>query len=267
MNFSKFKQIENRSIVAYISPHMINNIDLKNPYVIAWWSAAFPGFGHLILGHYLLGIILIFHEIIINTLSGLNTAIYFSMIGDIKTAKQALDTRWILAYLAPYVFAIWDCYQKTIQHNEDYLITQQSGYEIVSNNFSVFGLNKLEPKKPITALIWSYLAPAAGHVYINRLSIAILIPWFVTVVYLSNLLPAVHYTFVGDFEATRNSINPQWFLYLPSMYGFIAYDAYVHTLEYNKIYKMQLRKFLEIRYQHHDFSIDGLKSSKEKLKG
>jgi hypothetical protein len=260
LNDSKNNTNESRNVVAFITPHSINNLDTKNPYVMAWWSAAFPGFGHLILGHYFLGIVLILHEIIINTLSGLNTAIYYSMIGEIETAKQTLDTKWIIAYIGPYIFAIWDCYQKTLKQNEDYAIAYQSGYEMYCKN-------RLDIKNPIVALIWSYLAPGAGHVYIHRLPIIFLIPWFVIVVYISNLLPAVHFIFVGDFENALKGLNPQWLLYLPSMYGFITYDAYIHTLEYNKVYKMELKRFLERRYQNYDFPFDGLKSSKEKLKG
>ena len=267
LNNSKYKTNEKRNIVAYISPHSINNLDTKNPYVMAWWSAAFPGFGHLILGHYFLGIMLILHEITINTLSGLNTAIYYSMIGDIETAKQYLDTKWILAYIGPYIFAIWDCYQKTSQQNEDYLIAYQSGYEIVSNNISVLCRSRLDIKNPIVALIWSYLAPGAGHVYIHRMPIIFLVPWFVIVVYNANLLPAIHFLFVGDFENALKGLNPQWLLYLPSMYGFITYDAYLHTLEFNQVYKMELKRFLEKRYQNHKFPLGSPISSKEKVKG
>lgn len=243
---------------------MINNISPKNPYVLAWWSAAFPGFGHLILGHYAIGIVLILHEIIINTLAGLNTAIYYSMIGEIETAKQSLNMKWIIAYISPYVFAIWDCYQRALGQNEDAMIAQKKGTHIISNEFSAFGLNRLEQKKPIVSLVWSFLAPFSGHIYINRTPIVLVVPWLVLVVHLSNLLPAIHYSFIGDFNSAINSLDPQWLLYLPSLYGFAVYDAYVHTLEYNSLCKMYQKDLLESLYQSKDFPINTLKISKEK---
>lgn len=35
-----------------------NYLHLRNPYVIAWWSAAFPGFAHISLGSYVAGFLL-----------------------------------------------------------------------------------------------------------------------------------------------------------------------------------------------------------------
>ena len=50
----------------FTSAFNTNYIHLRNPWVTAWWSAAFPGFGHIHLGVYLKGFILFFWEIIIN---------------------------------------------------------------------------------------------------------------------------------------------------------------------------------------------------------
>jgi hypothetical protein len=261
---TRYKKCDNPNVIAYIGPHVINHIDIKNPFVIAWWSAAFPGFGHLILGHYFIASILILHEIIINTMCGLNTAIYYSMIGEFHHAKQTLDTKWIIAYINPYVFAIWDSYQKTLNKNEEYIIAKQKGYEIVSNNFSAFCLNRLGTKNPIIASIWSFIAPGSGHIYIHRIPIAFLIPWVVYVTYFSNLLPAIHFLMVGEIEASTNLLNPQWLLYLPSLYGFMMYDSYLHTFEYNKLYKLQQKKQLEKAYQSPSFPIESLMCSEEK---
>ncbi|MCI3927212.1 hypothetical protein MO973_44275 [Paenibacillus sp. TRM 82003] len=242
-----------RAVIARIGSNMTNHLDLKNPYAIAWWSAAFPGFGHLILGQFLFGLLLVAHEAFINTVSGLNAAIYYSMIGDVEAATKALDTRWILAYLGPYIFSIWDSYQRTIQLNEDYRIAKQRGFYIAGAGSSAWGWNRLDPKKPLVAIVWSVLAPGTGHLYINRLPILLLMPWFVACVYYSQLLPAVHAVFVLDFETGRRVLDPQWLLFLPSIYGFFVYDAYLNTLEYNKLYKMHQSKFLERAYQSAGF--------------
>ncbi|MBU9723381.1 hypothetical protein [Bacillus alkalicola] len=39
---------------------------MKNPWVPAWWSAAFPGMGHIMLGSYVKGFILFTWEFVIN---------------------------------------------------------------------------------------------------------------------------------------------------------------------------------------------------------
>ena len=248
------KSTENyRNTIASISPFMINNIDIRNPYVIAWWSAAYPGFGHLILGNYFIGFILLIHEAVINKFSGLNVAIYYSFIGEFGQALQSIDTTWLLAYVPPYIFAIWNSYQRTKQLNEDYIIARQKGFEIYSNNIPLYSFNRLEKKSPYVAVFWSLLAPGLGHIYINRFLLVLLVPLLVLVLYHSEVLPAVHYTMIGHWDSARNVTDPQWLMNLPSIYGFMAYDAYLKTVEYNKLYKMYQQRYLEKTYQHRQF--------------
>lgn len=264
MSGSGFKRSDKHNVVAYINPFSINSIGIVKPGIIAWWSAASPGFGHMILGHYPIGIILIIHEIILNTLTGLNSAIFHSMTGDIEMAKQILNKKWIIAYICPYIFAICDSYFRTIQLNEDYRNAVRKGYAIVSRSYSFFGINKLDNKNPILAVIWSFLVPGVGHVYINRLPVIILVPWFIVVVHLSNLLPSIHHALLGDFQHAILTIDPQWILHLPSLYGFMMYDAYVNSLANNQIYKLQLKHTLERNYQNQDFSMGFFNHLKEK---
>lgn len=245
----------NRDIIAYISPNTINMTGQKNPGVIAWWSAAFPGYGHMILGSYVIGVILIVHEGVINYLSGLNSAIFYSFIGDFNTAKQSLDIKWVMAYVPPYIFAIWDSYQRTIQLNEDDMLARQGNYKIITKGTSALNINRLDIKKPVVAVCWTFLGPGAGHIYINRLPILISVPWFVAVTYFANFLPAIHHTLVGNFEAARAVADPQWLLNLPSLYGFMAYDAYLHTLEYNNLYKLYQKDYLQRTYQDTDYQM------------
>lgn len=250
------KNTENyRSIISSVNPYLINNVDIKKPAVIAWWSAAFPGFGHLILGNYLIGFILLIHETFINELSGLNSGIYYSFVGEFEQAMQAVDIKWLLAYVPPYIFAIWNSYQRTKQLNEDYIIARQSGFEIYSNNIPLYSLNRLEEKKPYVAVFWSLLAPGLGHIYINRILMYLLVPLLVLIIYQSELLPAIHHTLLGDFTSALNTTNPQWLMNLPSFYGFMAYDAYLKTVEYNKLYKLYQQRYLEETYQHRQFQM------------
>jgi hypothetical protein len=40
---------------AIISAFINNFIYIRNPYIIMWWSAALPGFGHIMLCRYFIG--------------------------------------------------------------------------------------------------------------------------------------------------------------------------------------------------------------------
>jgi hypothetical protein len=42
-----------RHYKANVSVLGTTQLHLRNPFIIAWWSAAFPGFGHLLLSKYI----------------------------------------------------------------------------------------------------------------------------------------------------------------------------------------------------------------------
>ncbi|MFZ3588830.1 hypothetical protein ACOI1C_06000 [Bacillus sp. DJP31] len=247
---------KNRHVVAYVSPFGTNLIHLRNPWIPAWWSAAFPGLGHMMLCKYAIAFVLVCWEVFINQMSGINTSIYYSMVGDFETAKESINLRWFLLYIPVYVFAIWDSYYRTIKINKDYLLCYRKGYVVISNTISTLELNKLQKRKPVHAGIWSLLAPGFGYLHINRFPSAfLLVSCFVIISYMSNLLPAVHFTMVGDFHSATNAINVQWFLYIPSLYCFTAYDCYVNTVEYNKLFEKEQSRYLKKEYQSYRFKM------------
>lgn len=55
------------------------------------WSVAFPGFGQLLNGHLIKGILFIILEFTINVNSLFNQAIMFSFLGKIKEAAVVVD--------------------------------------------------------------------------------------------------------------------------------------------------------------------------------
>ncbi|MFA9557467.1 hypothetical protein ACERII_09195 [Evansella sp. AB-rgal1] len=252
LNDMKHKEL--RHVTSYISPYTINYIHEKNPWIMAWWSAAFPGLGHLMLCKYLVAFTLFFWEISVNYLAGINLAIYYSMIGEMDQASSAINKQWFLMYICVYVFAIWDSYSKTVLLNKRYILSYKKGYDIISPNISALELNILVKRQPLQSIIWSFLAPGLGHIYINRIFTSLVfIILFVVTSYFSNLLPAIHYSLEGNFMAAKSCINIQWFLYMPSLYSFVAYDAYVNTVEYNKIYEREQKKYFHREYQNKDF--------------
>lgn len=63
---------------AYVSSLGTTKLHARDPYVIAWWSAALPGLGHLLLSKYLRGFLLFIWEIFINVNAHINLAIMYS---------------------------------------------------------------------------------------------------------------------------------------------------------------------------------------------
>jgi hypothetical protein len=75
------------------------------------WSVAFPGFGQLLNGHLIKGIMFIFLEFIINVNSSFNQAIMFSFLGKITEATRVVEHQWLMFYPCVYMFAMYDAYK------------------------------------------------------------------------------------------------------------------------------------------------------------
>jgi hypothetical protein len=75
------------------------------------WSVAFPGFGQLLNGHLIKGIMFIILEFTINVNSMFNQAIMFSFLGKIKEATAVVDYQWLMFYPCVYMFAMYDAYK------------------------------------------------------------------------------------------------------------------------------------------------------------
>ena len=84
------------------------------------WSIALPGFGQLLNGKYLKGIIFISLEFIINVQSHFNNIILHSFNGDIEKAIEGTEYQWIMFYPCVYFFAMWDAYKDAGGGKEPY---------------------------------------------------------------------------------------------------------------------------------------------------
>ena len=138
-------------------PINTNYIHLRNPWVTAWWSAAFPGFGHIHLGVYLKGFILFFWEIIINVNAKINLAMVYSFTGQFDMAKDVINIRFVMMYIPVYLYCIWDSYRQTIDLNKHYLLAESEKAPIVPFKMNGFALNSLDKRNPWVALVWSLL--------------------------------------------------------------------------------------------------------------
>lgn len=75
------------------------------------WSIALPGFGQILNGKFLKGLLLISLEFLINVQSNLNEVIISSFIGHINEAITRTNYQWLMFYPCIYMFGIWDAYK------------------------------------------------------------------------------------------------------------------------------------------------------------
>lgn len=246
-----------RRYIAHVSIFGTTQIHLRNPYIIAWWSAAFPGFGHLLLSKYLRGFVLFIWEVVINLNSNLNVAMIHSFQGDIGMAKEVLHTRWLLIYIPVYIFAIWDSYRTTVDLNKIYVLAERENHTFNSFSIGAMEINYLDKRNPILSIVWSLFMPGLGQLYIHRIIGAFFIViWTVIFFYYSHLLEAISLLFLSDIQKATKTLDSEWFLFFPSLYGFAIYDAYINTVENNKLVEREQKNFLKKNYQNSDFYIE-----------
>lgn len=222
-----------------------NCVYYRNPWVVAWWSAAFPGFGHLFLGYFVKGFLLFLWEVVINTQAEINRAMVYTFTGRFGEAQDALNPRWLLLYIPVYLFAIWDSYRKTIALNQHYLLAETEKAPIAPFRMNGLSLNAIDPRSPRLALIWSMLFPGLGHLYLNRIPGGFFIViWCIAASYYSGLAEAFLYLIIDSPERGTVMLDPEWLCFYPSILCFAAYDAYSKALENNKLYKSEQARYL-----------------------
>lgn len=245
-----------RRYKAHVSIFGTTQLHLRNPWTIAMWSFAFPGFGHFLLNKYFRGFALFFWEIYINQTASVNLAIVYSFTGHFDLAKEVIDLRMILMYLPVYLFAIWDSYRTTVDLNNIYLLAKKEDSQFNSFTLGNFEINYLDKRSPILASLWAMAIPSIGQLYVHRIILAsFTLIWTAVFVYNSHFLEAAIYLINGDLGKSNAVLDAQWLLYIPSFYFFTIYDSYTSTVENNKLFEDEQRKFLRSHYQDYTFKI------------
>lgn len=245
-----------RRYKAHVSVVGTTQIHLRNPYIIAWWSAAFPGFGHLLLSKYIRGYVLFIWEVVVNLKAHVNLAMIYSFQGNIDMTKDVLNTRWLLMYIPVYLFGIWDSYRTTVDMNKVYLLAEREEHRFNTFSLGAVEINYLDKRNPVLSVIWSLFVPGLGQLYIHRILTAFFaIIWLVIFFYYSHVLEAVSLLFLGKVQEATSVLNPEWLLFLPSVYGFAVFDSYMNTVENNKLYEKEQRNHLKENYQATGFKI------------
>lgn len=241
-------QIQPRYAKGRISSFGINSVYPRVPWVAAWWSAAFPGLGHMFVGKYLNGLALIIWELVVNTRANLNLGIALSFQGRFDEAKAQINQDWVLLYAAVFVFSIWDSYRCAVEINKSHMLSEIEDAPIPPSDVSFFDVVILDKKNPWVGMAWSMLSPGLGQLYGGSTVIgAFLLAWWIFICYQSQAVRVFLYSFLGDFGAASAIVDWQWFLFLPSIYGYAVYQAYSSVNESNILYDVEQIRFLRMR--------------------
>lgn len=233
-----------------LSAFTTSEMHVRHPLITVWWAASFGGFGQILIGSYIKGFVLVIMEIILNLKAQINVAILHSFTGRIELAKEVLDTRWLLAYILAYCYGLWDAYNHTVTLNKQAVLAEREKAPIDVFILQPYSINFLDKRAPWVAMFWSIVFPGLGHMFVMRMVTGLfLISFWMVGAYYSHLFEVVHFSLLGDFRQALAVADPQWLLFLPSLYCFAAYDVYTCTVELNKKFDTEQREYLEKRYQ------------------
>jgi len=245
-----------RRYLAYVGLFGTTQLHLRSPYIVAAWSFVFPGLGHLLLSKYARGYLLFIWEIVVNVNAHVNLAILYSFTGRFEMAKDILDLNWVMLYIPTYIFAAWDSYRTTVDLNHQYILAVREDVEVKVFNIGQLEINYLDKRTPWNSAMWSALMPGLGQVLIHRIPGALfIIIASIAIAQQAKLLPAIHYTLLGQIDYAKSIINPQWFMNIPSIYFFSIYDAYENCVSSNKLFDWEQARFLKKNYQSINFKM------------
>ncbi|WP_318036000.1 hypothetical protein [Halobacillus shinanisalinarum] len=171
-------------------------------------------------------------------------------------AKEVLEPRWLLLYIPVYIYGIWDSYRTSVDLNKVFILSERENSDFINFQITSLEINYLDKRKPWVAAMWSFFMPGTGQLYIHRIVVAaFIVTWAVVIVYYSHFLQAVHYLVLGDIGYANDIVNKEWLMFLPSVYFFSMYDAYVNTVENNKLFDNEQSNFLKKKYQDRNFRL------------
>ncbi|MBB6214512.1 hypothetical protein HNQ80_000592 [Anaerosolibacter carboniphilus] len=245
-----------RRPLAILSKFGVTNLHRQNPYIVAWWAAAFPGFGHYLLNQYFRATLLTLTEVITNTLAHVNEAIVYTFCGDFERAKVVLQPRWALGYIIIYFYSIWDSYRSTLAQNKMCHLAELENERLDCMLFTSSEIQYLEQKKPATAAIYSFFFPGLGQLYNHRFGLAFYaMLWWWIYLTLSRAHESLTMIITGNIEMSIPLLHPHWLLFMPSVLGGSVYHAFITSKEHNRLFRLEQRRFLKERYQDSDVRI------------
>ncbi|GMK37741.1 hypothetical protein PCCS19_07950 [Paenibacillus sp. CCS19] len=234
-----------------ISVFGINSVYPRTPWIAAWWAASFPGFGHMYIGKFMQGFVLVVWELIVNGKAHLNIGIALSFQGRFDEARAAVDQDWALLYVAVYAYSIWDSYRCAVEINKSHVLSEIEDAPVAPSEVSFFDVVILDKKHPWLGMVWSALSPGLGQLYGGSTIIGtFILAWWIFVAYKAMAIRSWLYSFLGDFAGATAVVDWQWFLFMPSIYVFAIYQAYTSVIENNTLFDIEQVRFLRVRAEN-----------------
>lgn len=228
----------------------------NSPGMVAWWSAAFPGLGHLILRQNLRGVFLTLFEVGFNTLSHLNEAIVYSFSGRFEQARQVLDPRWVYGYIMIYLFAIYDSYRSAKQMNKMSHLAELEDGRIGGYTITPMEIQYLELQNPWAAAAASLFFPGLGQMYNHRICLAFYIMlWWTAFAGFSYFGMSLLHLYHGHIRSSTEVLQPHWLLFMPSFLWGAVYQSYMTSVEQNLLFRMEQRQYLTEQYGYSDIAL------------
>ena len=110
------------------------------------WSIAFPGFGQIINGKYVKGLVFLILEVLINVKAHFNAIIILSFHGEIEKSIALANYDWLMFYPCLYFFSMWDASKDAGGDKKSYtsIIFVFTAYTVTvgtiySSTFTLFG--------------------------------------------------------------------------------------------------------------------------------
>ncbi|WP_028608538.1 hypothetical protein [Paenibacillus harenae] len=234
---------------ARISAYGITSIRWISPYMVAWWSAAFPGFGHYLLNKYIRATLLTLSEVIFNTLAHINESLVYSFSGRFQAAVEVLEPRWAYGYLLIYMIALWDSYRSCLENNRLFQLAELENSRIRPFLLGKSEIHYLEKKSPVKAALFAFAFPGMGHLYNHRIGLAFYaIFWWWVYLSLSGLHVSAYLLFYGKLQASTQILHPHWLLFMPSVIGGAIYHSFTIAIEHNRLFRIEQRQYFAERY-------------------
>lgn len=247
-----------RRPVAKLSLFGITSLNMRNPYMVLWWSATFPGFGHFLLNQYLRGTFLTLSEVIFNTLGNVNEAIVYTVCGNFAKATAILEPRYVIGYIIIYFVSMWDCYCSAVYQNKLYSIAQLKNEPLPSMRLFTSEVQYIQPKSPLSAAMLSLFFPGMGQLYNHRIGLGFYAMfWWWLYVVLSRVHESLIDLLSGKLTESIAVLRAHWLLFMPSVIGGCVYHAFIKAKEHNMLFNLEQRQYLAERYRSSGVQIFG----------
>lgn len=247
---------QHRRPLATISVYGVTFLHRQNPFMVAWWSAAFPGFGHYLLNQYIRATLLTLSEFFTNVLAHVNEAIVYSFSGKFEMAKAVVQPRWLFGYVIIYFYAIWDSYRSTLVQNKMCQLAELENERIRPIILHPLELQYLEQRNPFIAALYSFFFPGLGQLYNHQFVLAFYgMSWWWIYLTLSRAHEALLNFFLGNIQESIAILQPQWLLFMPSIVGGAVFHAFISAMGHNRLFRLEQRQHFADRYRNSEVRI------------